>query len=181
MAMIHDAVLVLGIFAWFGKEFNAVFLAALLTIIAYSVNDTVVVFDRIREQRRRRGSESFVRLVSDACAQTFPRTVNIGLSAIFILAALYFLGGQTLSDFALALLLGVVTGIFSSVFIAAPIAVLLENLKPSMSAAKSIPSQRQRSTSQTLNKDGEVVSTGASVITGNRPTPRPRKKTKKRR
>ena len=125
-AMFHDVVILLGVFAWLGKELDGVFLAALLTVIGYSINDSVVVFDRIREQRRARSREALARVASDACLQTLPRTINTGLSALFILGALYVLGGDTLTDFALALIVGILVGTYSSVFTAAPLAVALE-------------------------------------------------------
>jgi SecD/SecF fusion protein len=126
VAMFHDVAILLGVFAWLGKELDGVFLAALLTVIGYSVNDSVVIFDRIREQLRDRVKEPLVRVVNDACLQTIPRTINTGLGALFILVALYFLGGETLADFALALLIGIVVGTYSSVFTAAPVVVALE-------------------------------------------------------
>ena len=125
-AMFHDVTILLGVFAWLGKEIDGVFLAALLTVIGYSINDSVVVFDRIREQRRSRRGESLAAVANDACLQTIPRTINTGLGALFILAALYVLGGETLTDFALALLIGILVGTWSSVFTAAPLAVALE-------------------------------------------------------
>jgi len=125
-AMFHDVVILLGVFAWLGKELDGVFLAALLTVIGYSINDSVVVFDRIREQRRARTREPLVTVANDACLQTIPRTVNTGLGALFILGALYVLGGETLTDFALALIVGILVGTYSSVFTAAPLAVALE-------------------------------------------------------
>lgn len=126
VAMFHDVTILLGIFAWLGKQLDGVFLAALLTVIGYSVNDSVVIFDRIREQLRDRVKEPLIKVVNDACLQTIPRTINTGLGALFILVALYFLGGETLADFALALLIGIVVGTYSSVFTAAPVAVALE-------------------------------------------------------
>ncbi|MGH9040692.1 MAG: protein translocase subunit SecD [Acidimicrobiia bacterium] len=126
VAMAHDVIILLGVFAWLGKPFDGVFLAALLTVVGYSVNDSVVVFDRIREQRRLRVREPLAVVANDACLQTVPRTVNTGLGAMFILVALWFLGGDTLTDFALALLIGIVAGTYSSVFTAAPLAVVLE-------------------------------------------------------
>ena len=111
LTMFHDVVILLGVFAWLGKELDGIFLAALLTVIGYSINDSVVVFDRIREQRRARAREPLVTVANDACLQTIPRTVNTGLGALFILAALYVLGGETLTDFALALLVGIVVGL----------------------------------------------------------------------
>ena len=125
-AMFHDVVILLGLFAWLGKPLDGVFLAALLTVIGYSVNDSVVVFDRIRERLRGRTREPLASLVNNACLQTIPRTVNTGLGALFILAALFVLGGDTLTDFALALLVGILVGTYSSVFVAAPLLVPFE-------------------------------------------------------
>jgi SecD/SecF fusion protein len=128
MAMFHDVAILLGLFAWLGKPLDGVFLAALLTVIGYSVNDSVVVFDRVRERlrARTRRREPLEKLVNDACLQTIPRTVNTGLGALFILAALFVLGGDTLTDFALALLAGILVGTWSSVFVAAPLLVAFE-------------------------------------------------------
>ena len=114
-------------FAWLGKPIDGVFLAALLTVIGYSVNDSVVVFDRVRELLGRR-TASAVRAASSntAILQTVPRTVNTGLGAVFILAALAVLGGDSLTDFALALLIGIVVGTCSSMFTASPLAIELE-------------------------------------------------------
>jgi SecD/SecF fusion protein len=125
-AMFHDVAILLGLFAWLGKPLDGVFLAALLTVIGYSVNDSVVVFDRIRERLRGRTREPLATLVNDACLQTIPRTVNTGLGALFILAALFLLGGETLTDFALALLVGILVGTYSSMFVAAPLLVAFE-------------------------------------------------------
>jgi SecD/SecF fusion protein len=126
VAMFHDVAILVGLFAWLGKPLDGVFLAALLTVIGYSVNDSVVVFDRIRERLRGRTREPLAGLVNDACLQTIPRTVNTGLGALFILAALFLLGGDTLTDFALALLVGIGVGTWSSVFVAAPLLVAFE-------------------------------------------------------
>jgi SecD/SecF fusion protein len=127
-AMLHDVVILVGLFAWLGKPLDGVFLAALLTVIGYSVNDSVVVFDRIRERLRARARrrEPLEELVNDVCLQTIPRTVNTGLGALFILAALFVLGGDALTDFALALLVGILVGTWSSVFVAAPLLVAFE-------------------------------------------------------
>jgi SecD/SecF fusion protein len=126
VAMFHDVAILLGLFAWLGKPLDGVFLAALLTVIGYSVNDSVVVFDRIRERLRGRTREPLATLVNDASHPTIPRTVNTGLGALFILAALFLLGGETLTDFALALLVGILVGTYSSMFVAAPLLVAFE-------------------------------------------------------
>jgi SecD/SecF fusion protein len=127
LAMFHDLVILVGIFAWLGKDIDGVFIAALLTVIGYSINDSVVIFDRIREQRRLRAKEPVAVVTNDACLQTIPRTINTGMGALFILLALYFLGGETLTDFALALIIGILAGTYSSVFTASPLVVAFEN------------------------------------------------------
>jgi SecD/SecF fusion protein len=130
LAMAHDIAVVIGIFAWLGKPIDGVFLAAVLTVIGYSVNDTVVVFDRVRERRTTVATEPWARSVNTAVLQTVPRTINTGMGAIFILTALFALGGDSLGDFALALLIGIVVGTFSSSFTAAPALIELENRRP---------------------------------------------------
>ncbi|SCF78695.1 SecD/SecF fusion protein [Streptomyces sp. Ncost-T6T-2b] len=126
VAMVHDVILVVGAFAWLGRPVDGIFLAALLTVIGYSVNDSVVVFDRVRElwgANRRTPLDTIARR---AVLQTVPRTVNTGMGALFILVALAVLGGDSLADFALALLIGIVVGTWSSVFTAVPGALALE-------------------------------------------------------
>lgn len=127
IALTQDVLLVLGIFAWLGKTLDGVFLAALLTVIGYSVNDTVVVFDRVRELRRTQGKQPLHRIVGTAVLQTLPRTVNTGIGVIFVLGALLILGDGSLADFALALLLGLVIGTTSTVVTAGPAAILLNH------------------------------------------------------
>ncbi|GGV79891.1 protein translocase subunit SecDF [Streptomyces griseoloalbus] len=124
-ALAHDVVILTGIFAWLGKPIDGVFLAALLTVIGYSVNDSVVVFDRIRELWRKDARAPLAQVTNRAILQTVPRTVNTGIGVIFILAALALLGGDSLTDFALALLIGVGVGTYSSVLTASPLAVEL--------------------------------------------------------
>ncbi|MGW0876076.1 protein translocase subunit SecD [Streptomyces sp. NPDC002740] len=128
-ALAHDVVILVGIFAWLGKPVDGVFLAALLTVIGYSVNDSVVVFDRIRELGRRDRKEPFARIANQALLQTLPRTVNTGMGAAFILTALAVFGGETLTDFALALLIGLVVGTYSSMFTATPLAIELHTAR----------------------------------------------------
>ncbi len=130
LAMFHDVVLVTGIFAWLGKPIDGVYLAAALTIIGLSVNDSVVVFDRIREQWRASRDKDMQGVVNQAVLDTLPRTVNTGLGAMFILGALAVLGGDSLRDFAIALLLGLGIGTYSSVFTAAPLSLLLHQRWP---------------------------------------------------
>ncbi|MEU0246956.1 protein translocase subunit SecD [Streptomyces sp. NPDC006235] len=130
VALAHDVLILVGVFAWLGRPVDGVFLAALLTVIGYSVNDSVVLFDRIRELARRTPGVPLPDLTDRAVVQTLPRTVNTGLGAAFILTALAVLGGSSLTDFALALLIGLVVGTYSSVLTAAPVAIRLHHRTP---------------------------------------------------
>lgn len=128
--MVHDAAILIGVFAWLGKPIDGVFLAAMLTVIGYSINDTVVIFDRVRERRAAEPKRNLAAITNTALLQTLPRTVNTGMGALFILVALFILGGDTLSDFALALIVGTTVGMYSSVLVASPIFLALERWRP---------------------------------------------------
>jgi len=177
IAMFHDVAILFGLFAWLGKPLDGVFLAALLTVIGYSVNDSVVVFDRIRERLRGRTREPLASLVNDACLQTIPRTVNTGLGAVFILAALFVLGGETLTDFALALLVGILVGTYSSMFVAAPLLVAFERRRGSQPATAPRPAARQPVTEPVAARSRSTAGTDGGRGTGPRPranAPRPK-------
>jgi SecD/SecF fusion protein len=119
----------LGFLAVIQSEISIGTVAALLTVVGYSLNDTIVVFDRIRE--RTRGTVDRLReTVNQAILETVPRTLNTGLGAMFILAALAVVGGKSLEDFALALLMGLTLGVYSTVFTAAPLAIWAEERWP---------------------------------------------------
>ncbi|MFC4014290.1 protein translocase subunit SecD [Nonomuraea purpurea] len=124
LALLVDALVVLGLFAWLGKPVDGIFLAAMLTIVGYSVNDKVVVFDRVRELLS--AGQPLAASVNGAILQTLPRTVNTGLGALFILLALMAFGGDSLRDFAMALVTGIVVGTLSSAFVAGPAAIVLD-------------------------------------------------------
>lgn len=131
IAMAHDVVIVVGIFAWLDKPIDGVFLAAALTIIGLSVNDTIVVFDRVRERWwGSKPGDKFVDVTNTAVVETLPRTINTGLGAMFILAALAVLGGDSLQDFALALLLGLIVGTASTTFVAGPLLTVFNEKAP---------------------------------------------------
>lgn len=130
LSMSSVVLTVVGIFAWWGKAIDGVFLAAILSIIGLAVNDTIVVFDRIREHTAENRGRRLRDVVNEAILQTIPRTINTGLGAMFILAALAFLGGDSLTDFAIALLLGLSIGILSTIFTASALAVVLEERWP---------------------------------------------------
>ncbi|MEV4919734.1 protein translocase subunit SecD [Streptomyces tirandamycinicus] len=137
VALVHDVVVVVGAFAWLGRPVDGVFLAALLTVIGYSVNDSVVVFDRVRELWRRDPRGALPDLADAAVLQTVPRTLNTGAGVLFILTALAVLGGGALADFSIALLVGVCVGTYSSVLTAVPTALLLESGRPAHPPAAS--------------------------------------------
>jgi SecD/SecF fusion protein len=136
LAMFHDVLIVVGVFAWLDKPIDGIFLAAVMTIIGLSVNDTVVVFDRVRERWRTSHDADFREMANKAAVETLPRTVNTGLGAMFILAALAVLGGDSLQDFAVALLIGLVVGTLSSVFTATPLVTYLQERWPMSRAQK---------------------------------------------
>ncbi len=119
------------LFAWLGKPIDGIFLAAAMTIIGLSVNDTVVVFDRVRERwRESKPDADFTAEANRAAVETLPRTVNTGLGTMFILAALALIGGDSLQDFAIALLVGLIVGTYSSVFTATPLVTLFHRRWP---------------------------------------------------
>ena len=131
LAMAHDVILVVGIFAWLEKPIDGIFLAAAMTIVGLSVNDTVVVFDRVRERwHGSRPDEEFTAMANTAAVETVPRTVNTGLGSMFILGALAVLGGDSLRDFAIALLIGLIVGTYSSVFTATPMLTYFQEKWP---------------------------------------------------
>jgi len=148
LAMLHDVLIVVGIFAWLGKPIDGVFLAAALTIIGVSVNDSVVTMDRIRETWAGARSRPLREIANQAIVSTAPRTINTGLGAFFILGALTVLGGRSLQDFALALLIGLFVGTYSSAFVATPLVLLMEkrnSAPPPMPKRKSTgPAPRAR-------------------------------------
>ncbi len=127
IALLHDVVVVVGMFAilgfFFGLEFDALFVTALLTIIGFSVHDTIVVFDRIRENRIRHAGEPFGAIVNHSILQTVGRSINTSLTVVVTLGALLLLGPPTIRTFTLALLVGVVSGTYSSIFNASQILV----------------------------------------------------------
>jgi preprotein translocase SecF subunit len=125
IALIHDVLVALAGISLTGREMSLPVLAALLTIVGYSINDTIVVFDRIREQRSRGGQrgETLGSVINAAINQTLSRTVLTSLTVFLVVSILYVFGGEVLRDFAFALLVGVVTGTYSSIFVAAPLIV----------------------------------------------------------
>lgn len=127
VALLHDSLIVLGIFSIFQIEVNTYFVAAILTIIGYSINDTIIIFDRIRENlKMQKKGETLEDLVNVSLWQTLARSINTVMTVIFVLVALYFLGGTTIKTFVLAMLIGVISGAYSSIFNASPVWVDLK-------------------------------------------------------
>lgn len=124
-ALVHDVVLTLGVFAAFGLTFDLTVLAALLAVIGYSLNDTIVVFDRIRENFIRVRKGTAVEVANLSINQTLSRTIMTGVTTLLVLIALYVLGGELISGFALALIIGVVVGTYSSIYVASASALAL--------------------------------------------------------
>ena len=118
IALAHDVLVTLGAFSILDKEFTLVVIAAFLAIIGYSLNDTIVVFDRIRENLRRRGKNTLVQSVNASINQTLSRTLLTSGTTLMVVAALFFFGGEIIHDFSFALLVGVLVGTYSSIFIA---------------------------------------------------------------
>lgn len=121
IALIHDVLFVLGVFALLRPEVNTPFVAAMLTVVGYSINDTIVLFDRIRENLRFRKKEPFAEIVNKSISETLVRSINTSMTTLFVVLALLLLGGTTIRNFALALALGIMVGTYSSIFIAAPL------------------------------------------------------------
>jgi preprotein translocase subunit SecF len=125
LATFHDVIVTLGVFSVFGLEFDLTVLAAILALIGYSLNDTIVVYDRIRENFRTMRKESTEHIMNLAINSTLSRTIMTSITVILVLVALFFLGGQTIHNFSIALLFGVIFGTYSSIFIASPMALIL--------------------------------------------------------
>ncbi|WP_018247745.1 protein translocase subunit SecF [Orenia marismortui] len=123
LALLHDVLIVLGIFSLLRIEINSPFVAALLTIVGYSINDTIVIFDRIREKMKLSKKETFGELTNEAILDTLPRSINTSLTTLLPILAIIFLGGTTIQNFMIALLIGMLSGTYSSIFVASPILV----------------------------------------------------------
>ncbi len=127
LALVHDVIITLGIFSLFGKEISLVIVAAFLTIVGYSLNDTIVVYDRIRENFGLRRRESYEKMVNISINESLSRTVITSLTTLIVVLFLFFYGGEVIHDFAFALLVGISVGTYSSIFVASPILIEWQN------------------------------------------------------
>jgi len=125
VALIHDPVIILGIFSFFQIEFNLIALAAVLTVIGYSLNDTIVIFDRVRENFRKLRKATPIEVMNQSINQTLSRTIMTSVLTLFVVLALFFLGGSMMHGFSLALIIGIVVGTYSSIYVAGSLAIAL--------------------------------------------------------
>lgn len=130
IALVHDVMVTIAFLSVFDKEFDLNIVAALLTIIGYSINDTIVIFDRIRENARKNARQTLNDVINASVNQTLSRTILTSLTVFMVLLILFFFGGAVIHDFTFALLVGTVAGVYSTVFIASPIVLLFEKIKP---------------------------------------------------
>jgi preprotein translocase subunit SecF len=136
VGVIHDVIVVFGIFTFLGKEFTLPIVAALLTVIGYSIHDSIVVFDRIRENVRKEGRKDLPTVMNMSINQTLSRTILTSFTTALVCLILYIFGGAVIRDFAFVLLAGVVFGTYSSVFIASPVVLAFDRFKTSRGRRK---------------------------------------------
>jgi len=126
VALIHDVLITVGVFSLMDKEFTLPIIAALLTIIGYSLNDTIIVFDRIRENSRKRHRQPYEVIINRSINETLSRTLLTSVTTLVVVVALFALGGGIIHDFAFALIIGVIVGTYSSVYVASPLLLVWE-------------------------------------------------------
>ena len=125
VALIHDPIIILGIFSFFNVEFNLIALAAVLTVIGYSLNDTIVIFDRVRENFRKMRKADVLEIMNQSINQTLSRTIMTSVLTLTVVIALFFLGGSLLHGFSLALIIGIIVGTYSSIYVAGSLTISL--------------------------------------------------------
>jgi len=136
LALVHDTIITVGALSLLDKEFDLTIIAALLTIIGYSINDTVVIFDRIRENAHKNIKQPLSEIVNSSINQTLSRTILTAFTVFLVLLSLFFFGGPLIHDFAFALIVGVLVGAYSTVFIASPFVLVWEKWRPSKTRRK---------------------------------------------
>ena len=143
MSLAHDVILTLGLFSLLQLEFDLTVLAAILALIGYSINDTIVVFDRVREMFRKLRDETVLETINQAITSTLNRTVITSLTTMLVLVVLFFKGGALIHGFATALLFGIAVGTYSSVYVASGVAVLLGLSREDLLAPKPVSEQEE--------------------------------------
>lgn len=131
VALIHDVIVTVGVLSLLNREFSLTIIAALLTIVGYSINDTIVIYDRIRENMRKISKKDLGEVMNISINETLGRTILTSLTVFFVLVILLVFGGEVLYDFTLAMLIGVISGVYSTVYIASPLVLAWEKYRPS--------------------------------------------------
>lgn len=151
ISILHDIIITVGIFALMGKEFDLTIIAALLTIVGYSLNDTIIVYDRIRENLQSRKSGSLAEVINQSINQTLSRTVLTSLTTQIVVASLLFLGGGMIHDFALMMFIGIFVGTYSSIFVASPALLLFGDTL--IIQAGALNAEREAAAKRSRNRD----------------------------
>ncbi len=125
VALVHDPIIILGVFSFFRIEFNLIALAAVLTVIGYSLNDTIVIFDRVRENFRKLRKATSLEVMNQSINQTLSRTIMTSVITLLVVLALFFMGGSLLHGFSLALMIGIIVGTYSSIYVAGTLSLAL--------------------------------------------------------
>ncbi len=139
VALLHDVLILLSIYAIFRIPVNSSFIAAVLTVVGYSINDTIVVFDRVRENVIKMDKASFFEIANTSLKQTISRSINTSLTTLLVIGSLYFFGVESIKDFALPLMAGVLVGTYSSIFVASPVWALLKKAQKKRNQKYPVP------------------------------------------
>lgn len=151
-ALIHDVVITMGVFSFFQFDFDLTVLAAVLAVIGYSLNDTIVVFDRIRENFRVMRKKEPVEIINTSLNQTLSRTMMTSITTLIVVLAMFFLGGALIHGFAIALIIGIVIGTYSSIYVASSLVITLNITAESM-----MPVKKEGEDQDDLYKEGEYI------------------------
>jgi len=142
LATVHDTIFTVGFFSLFHIEFDLTVLAAVLAVIGYSLNDTIVVFDRIRENFRRMRAGTVAEVMNASINQTLSRTIMTSATTMLVVVALFFLGGEVVHGFSLALIVGILIGTVSSIYVASPLALWLGVTRANLMPVKRVEAER---------------------------------------
>jgi preprotein translocase subunit SecF len=145
LALLHDVLITLGVFSLFNREVTLPIVAAFLTIVGYSINDTIVIYDRIRENRRKKPRDPLTEVINQSINETLSRTILTSGTTLMVVLALFIYGGGVIHDFAFALLVGVMVGTYSSVYIASPVLIFWEDIFQKQKKSKKRPRQKVES------------------------------------
>lgn len=182
-ALIHDVIIMVGFYSLAGREVDSPFVAALLTVVGYSVMDSVVIFDRIRETALVRRNVPFAKVVNESVNATMTRSINTTLTTVVALVAIYFFGGSTLQNFAFALLVGIISGAYSSICVAGPLLVAIDNyVGTQQTAARAIGSSSSEAAlpADSSASEEELADESSSETVASGGTGRKRKRGKRR-